>query len=122
MVAETFAVAAADSLRYLTIGEGIALMVISGFSVIDAFVYAWPRRLRLGITLRWLGRFGLIAFGSYFTWQRLHHGLNWYTPWTCGTFTILLAGTWLTRDYEYLWKLKHRADDTEPDLRLREPL
>lgn len=121
MIAEALDIIALDALRYVTIGEGIALMVVSGFSVIDAWIYAWPPDLRLGIGFRWLGRFGLVGFMVYFTFERLHGSMNWYTPWTCTTFTIILIGTWLTRRYDFFWRSRPHGEDA-PDVRLREPL
>jgi hypothetical protein len=58
-----------DALRFFTLAEGIALIVISAGSLVDAFIYAWPRERKLAISLRLLGRTMLVASrpGSSFT-------------------------------------------------------
>lgn len=94
-----------DAWRYFTIGEGIALMLVSGVSVIDSFIYAWPMKMRIGVSFRWLGRFGLVLFITYFIHTRVgSRHVNWYTPLACLTFSLLLVGTWLTKEYEFFWK------------------
>lgn len=114
ILAETHARLALDALRYFTIGEGCALMIVSGVSVLDAFVYAWPRVLRFGIVLRWFGRFGIVAFITYFVHQRLGKPLNMWTPFAFTSFTFLLVGTWLTRAYEFNWKDHEMKFTKEP--------
>lgn len=91
--------------RFFTIGEGIALMLVSGISVVDAFAYAWPPVLKISITMRWLGRFGIVAFITVFEWERLgHRDINWYTPVASASLSVLLLGVWLGRKDDFMWR------------------
>lgn len=112
----------ADLIRYLLLGEGAALMIISAVSVIDAFLFAYPGRVKMGITLRWLGRFGQVTFMMIVIGIRIGSHLSWRAPLTFVVFTTLLVGTWLTRHEEFLWFQVNRNGGELPDNRVREPL
>lgn len=85
-------VCTAKQQEVILLAEGIALIVISAGSLVDAFVYAWPRERTIAISLRLLGRTLLVAFASWFVVHRLHDELNWYTPVVMLSLTCLLIG------------------------------
>jgi hypothetical protein len=106
-----------DAFRYFTLVEGIALIVISAGSLVDAFIYAWPRERKLAISLPLLGRTMLVVFASWFVVHRLHHPLNWYTPVVMSALTCVLIGNWMSRKTERLWQDTH-----PPPVELTDPL
>lgn len=90
-----------NALRFLTIGVGVGLLVISSFSAVEAFVNSWPRRLKYGLTVRWVGRFTQVGFMTIFVIHRINKPWDWrITPFILLSFSLLLVGTWLTKDAE----------------------
>lgn len=96
---------ARDGFRYFIVIEGVSLMVVSLHATVYAYRHGWPRRIKAGLTFRWLGRLLMVAFMTFFTISRLHEPLNWYSPVIFGCFTFLNVGMWLTKDLVY------RAED-----------
>lgn len=103
-----------DSIRYFTMGMGIALLCISSFSAIEAYRKAWPLRLKYGLTFRWIGRFLMVLFMTIYVVHRLHRHWDWrITPIILACFSFLLIGTWMLRKAEERLYWKEESTETE---------